>query len=54
MNTGRKYTNAIENKMLISGITLDLYGDELLKIGFDYLEDSGKITEIFGGTISVN
>jgi len=65
MNIGGKHTNAVESRMMIRRITLDYYGDSLLKIGFSYkinLDDEMRIiripdqirTKAFEGTFSVS
>lgn len=69
MNIGKKYTNAIESKMIIREISIDYFGDHLLKMGFKYINEEifkyGKISNIiignrtlkskaFEGTFSIN
>ena len=65
MNNVFLHTNAIENRMFIKDITLDYYGNEMLKIGFKYhknMDDSMMIIRVserkkyhaFPGTLSMN
>lgn len=60
-----KYSNAVESRMMIRRVTLDYYGDHLLKVGFSYkinLDNEMRIIKIsdqietraFDGTFSLN
>lgn len=64
MGTGKKYTNAVEDRLILDKFSLDMYGDDLIRMGFRYIPVGSpfeivKVSEkyeskCFEGNFSVN